>query len=63
MVNDTTEQQILFMENMNLMKLVSAIFAFYQNASFISFRPQKRAKVIMITIIKHLEPSIVVEQF
>ena len=51
------------MENMNLMKLVSAIFAFYQNAFFISFRPQKRAKVIMITIIKHLEPSIVVEQF
>ena len=51
------------MENMNLMKLVSAIFVFYQNAFFISFRPQKRAKVIMITIIKHLEPSTAVEQF
>ena len=51
------------MENMNLMKLVSAILAFYQNAFYISFRPQKRAKVIMITIIKNLEPSIAKEQF
>ena len=29
----------------------------------ISFRPQKRAKVMMITILKYLEPPIVVEQF
>ena len=32
MVNDTIEQQILFIENMNLMKLVCAIFTLYQNA-------------------------------
>ena len=44
MVNDTIEQQILFIENMNLMKLVCAIFTLYQNAFFVSsFRPQKRA--------------------
>ena len=29
----------------------------------ISFRLQKRAKVTMITILKHLEPPIIVEQF
>ena len=29
----------------------------------VTFRPQKRAKVIMITIFKYLEPPIVVEQF
>ena len=29
----------------------------------ISFKPQKRAKVIMITILKYLEPPIVAEQF
>ena len=29
----------------------------------ITFRPQKRAKVIMITIFKYLEPPPVVEQF
>ena len=28
-----------------------------------SFRPQKRAKLIMITILKYIEPPIVVEQF
>ena len=44
MVNDTIEQQILFIENMNLMKLVCAMFTLYQNAFFVSsFRPQKRA--------------------
>ena len=32
MVNDTIEQQILFIENMNFMKLVSAIFTLYHNA-------------------------------
>ena len=29
----------------------------------ISFKPQKRVKVIMITILKYLEPPIVAEQF
>ena len=29
---------------------------------FISFRPQNRAKLIMITVLKYLESPIVVEQ-
>ena len=36
-----------------------AIFTLYQMLLAISFRPQKRAKVIMITILKYLEPPIV----
>ena len=32
-------------------------------ALVISFRPEKRAKLIMITILKYLEPPVVVEQF
>ena len=58
-VNDTIEQQVLFIKNMNLMNLFCAIFILF----FISFRQQKRAKSIMITILKYLEPPIVAEQF
>ena len=56
------EQQILFIKNMNLMKFVR--YSRYIKMLFIiSFRPQKRAKLIMITILKYLEPPTVVEQF
>ena len=58
-VNDTIEQQVLFIENMNLMNLFCAIFTLF----VISFRQQKRAKSIMTTILKYLEPPIVAEQF
>ena len=45
---------------MNLMKLICAIFRLYQNFFQASV---KRAKLIMITILKYLEQHIVVEQF
>ena len=49
---------MLFIENINLIKLVRAI---YKMPFVISFsRPQKRAKVIMITILNNLEPPILV---
>ena len=62
-VNDTINLQILFIENMNLTKLVCAIFTYTKMPFVISFRPQKRTKWIMITILKHLEPPVVVKQF
>ena len=55
-MNDTTEQQMLFIENINLIKLVHAIFKIPFVISF--SRPQKRAKVMMITILNNLEPPI-----
>ena len=48
---------------MNLMNSFCAIFTLYENAFVISFRLQKRAKLIMITILKYLEPPTVVQQF
>ena len=36
MVNDTDEQQILFIEKVNLMKLVGAIFQMFSQQLFIS---------------------------
>ena len=62
-VNDTTEQQIFFIEIMNLMKLVCAIFTLYRMPFVITFKCQKRVKVMMKKILKYLEPPIVVEQF
>ena len=63
LVKDTINLQILFIENMNLTKLVCAIFTYTEMPFVISFRPQKRTKLIMITILKHLEPPVVVKQF
>ena len=57
-MNDTTEQQMLFIENINLIKLVRAIFKMPFVISF--SRSQKRAKVMMITILNNLEPPILV---
>ena len=48
---------------MNLTKLVCAIFTYTEMPFVISLRPQKRTKLIMITILKHLEPPVVVKQF
>ena len=48
---------------MNLTKLICAIFSYTKMPFAISFRPQKREKLIMITILKYLEPPSVVEQF
>ena len=39
------------------------MFAYTKMSFVICFRSQKRAKAIAITILKCLEPSIVVEQF
>ena len=57
-MNDTTEQRMLFIENINLIKLVHAIFKMPFVISF--SRSQKRAKVMMITILNNLEPPILV---
>ena len=48
MVDHATEKEILWIANMNPMKLVSTIFKLSLHALFISFRPQKRAKMIRI---------------
>ena len=45
------------------MKLVCAIFTLDQIAFSYLFQASKRAKLIMLTILKCLEPPIVVEQF
>ena len=60
MVNEAIEQQILSIVDTNLMKKsVSAIFTLYQNAFLIFLISQKREQVLMITILKYIEPTIV----
>ena len=44
LVNDTIEQQILFIEDVNLMKLFCAIFTLYQNVFCYFFQASKDGK-------------------
>ena len=53
---------MLFIENMNLMKLVCTKFTLYQNAFFYFFQDSEEDKSGMITTLKYLESPIVVEQ-
>ena len=48
---------------MNLMNLFCAIFTLYQNVYCFLFQASEEGKLIMITILKYLEPPIVAEQF
>ena len=43
-MNDTIEQQILFTDNVNLMKLVCVIFMLYQNAFCYFFQASEEGK-------------------
>ena len=61
-----SENRKHFIENVNTYQPheVSLQYSCYAKLPFgIFFRPQKGAKLIMITILKYLEPPIVVEQF
>ena len=59
------KRQILFIESVNTYQPheVSLEYPRCTKLPFISFSPQKGTKLIMITILKYLEPPIVVEQF
>ena len=61
MVNDVIEQQILFIENINLTKLVCAIFTLNQNAFCYFFQASEAAKSDNNNDFKILEPPAVVE--